>query len=86
MVEVAFVGGFVCSAALASVAVLGLLLYAQSPLLSAGMVSSRGIFSSLTRVPQITFGVTRNRPLENASLIPRAVDLRNWLQTARRLF
>lgn len=44
LVEVAFVGGFVCSAALASVAVLGLLLCAQSPLLSAGMVASRGIF------------------------------------------
>lgn len=58
LVEVAFVGGFVCSAALASVAVLGLLLCAQSPLLSAGMVSPRGIFFSLTRVPQIPFGVT----------------------------
>lgn len=86
LVEVAFVGGFVCSAALASVAVLGLLLCAQSPLLSAGMVSSREILFSLSRVPQIPFGVTRNWPLENASLIPRAVDLRNWLQTSRRLF
>lgn len=49
-----------------------------------GLIS--GNFFSLTRVPQIPFGVTLNWSLKNVSLIPRSVILKNCLQRTRRLF
>lgn len=86
LVEVASVGGFVCSAALASVAVLGLLLLCTVTI----AVSRNGLISGnlffLNQSPTNTFWCHPNWPLEIASLVPRAVDLRNWLQTTRRLF
>lgn len=49
-----------------------------------GLIS--GNFFSLTRVPQIPFGVTLNWSLKNVSLIPRSVDLKKLSSNDQKTF